>query len=92
MVSGHLTFTQLHTPVGAFVSKAAHFTIAIPPEDELLSHPDNTHRSISELGRIHDNIPLLRNHVALIGKASSAPFRSWRLSLSLSNLFHNQWF
>jgi hypothetical protein len=64
MVSNYLTLAELHTPVGTFVQKTAHFPSAVSPEDEFLSHPDHTHWFVSNLGGIHNYIPLLRNHIA----------------------------
>ena len=66
MVSDYFALAELHTPVGTFVPETAHFAACIPPEDELLSHPDHTHRFVSDLGRICNYIPLLRNHIALL--------------------------
>jgi len=54
MVSDYLAFAELHTPVDAFVSKTVHFPAAIPPEDEFLPHPDHTHRSVPNLGGVHN--------------------------------------
>ncbi len=87
MISDHLTFTQLHTPVGTLIAEAHNFPGAVSPENEFFSHPDGAHRFASDLVRIHDNIPLLRNHNTLLGKSSSALIHSWRLSFSLSNLY-----
>jgi hypothetical protein len=50
MVSDYLAFAQLNTPVGTFVAKTVHFPAAISPEDKFLSHPDNAHWFISNLG------------------------------------------
>jgi hypothetical protein len=49
MVSDYLTFAQLHTAVGTFVAKTNYFPAAISPEDEFLSHSDDTDGLISDL-------------------------------------------
>jgi len=65
MVSDYLALAELYTPMDTFVPETAHFPAAIPPEDEFLSHPDHAHRSVSDLGGVHNHVPLLRNHVQL---------------------------
>jgi hypothetical protein len=63
MVSDYLALAELYAPVDTFVPKTIHFPAAVPPEDELFSHPDHTHRFISDLGGVHNYIPLFRNHM-----------------------------
>jgi len=64
MVSNYLALAELYATVYTFITKTVHFPAAVPPEDELFSHPDHAHRFVSDLGGVHNYIPLLRNHIA----------------------------
>jgi len=64
MVSDYLALAELYAPVDTFVPKTVHFPAVVPPEDEFFSHPDHSHRFVSDLGGVHNYIPLLRNHIA----------------------------
>jgi hypothetical protein len=64
MVPDYLALAELYAPVDTFVPETVHFPAAVPPEDELLSHPDHTHRFAPDLCGVHNYIPLFRNHIA----------------------------
>ena len=64
MVSDYFALAELYAAVDTFIPKAVNFPAAVPPEDELFSHPDHANRLVFDLCGIHNYIPLFRYHIA----------------------------
>jgi hypothetical protein len=63
MASDYLALAELHAPVNTLVPKAADFPMTVPPEDEFLSQSDHPDGFASNLGGVHNYVPLLGNHM-----------------------------